>query len=387
MLDSVADVEPQLPEAAKDALTQMIRLHELSVEMSQASSETVMLRLAVQGALRHLRIDRMAVFLKEEDDPQYIRGTWGTDETGKVINESAFRCKLADLSEHEMVRIALRDQNYLAILRDVDLRLDGRVVGKGWNAMIGLWYGDDALGWLACDNLLTQSELLPVDIEILKLFAATLSQAIVRGRAEENLKSLNHDLELRVAARTVELNSANEALEVANAELKKLSRLDGLTGIANRRLFDETLKQEWARCAREGKELSVVMIDVDHFKQYNDHLGHIAGDAALVAVAGALAHSVWRPGDLPARYGGEEFALLLPQTGKEGALSIAERVRDAVRELKLPHPHSSAGEIVTVSLGVASALPPEGTAAKLLTRADDALYLAKEAGRNRVRVD
>ena len=167
--------------------------------------------------------------------------------------------------------------------------------------------------------------------------------------------------------------------------LRQLSFLDGLTGIANRRRFDEVLAREWRRCGRSRLPLSAVMIDVDRFKAYNDLCGHHAGDVCLRTIARVLAEQVRRPADLVARYGGEEFVCLLPETDPAGAARVAETLRAAVEGEGILHPDSPAGPHVTVSLGHATLVPdgdcPPG---RLLALADEHLYAAKKAGRNRV---
>ncbi|MBK1649420.1 diguanylate cyclase response regulator [Rhabdochromatium marinum] len=165
--------------------------------------------------------------------------------------------------------------------------------------------------------------------------------------------------------------------------LENLAMIDGLTYIPNRRRFDQLLSQEWDRACREGHALTLAMIDVDHFKAYNDHYGHGAGDDCLRQVATALNDSLRRPGDFVARYGGEEFAMLLPNTDDPGACTTAERARQAVFDKHLPHAHSSVTDRVTVSIGVASTAPRTPHAEILLKAADEALYAAKHGGRNR----
>ena len=173
-------------------------------------------------------------------------------------------------------------------------------------------------------------------------------------------------------------------LNDANQELQRLSMTDGLTGIANRRMFDVSLAREWRRCMRLGKPLSIVMLDVDHFKKYNDRYGHQQGDDCLKAVAQEVARSAPRPGDLVARYGGEEFVMILSDTGEDGAHWVANRIRQHVAELNLPHADSSYGH-VTVSCGVTSVLPGQDLSAEMLVKsADNALYLSKNQGRNAV---
>ncbi len=173
-------------------------------------------------------------------------------------------------------------------------------------------------------------------------------------------------------------------LEKANAELQRLSVLDGLTGIANRRSFDDHLKQEWKRAARDGRPLSLVLSDIDFFKLYNDHYGHQGGDDCLIQVARALDHTVQRPDDLVARYGGEEFAVILPATDRSQAMEIAEKLRLAVQAIDMPHAKSQVSAIVSLSLGVATVIPEgSGDPAALIERADEALYASKRNGRNR----
>jgi len=194
-------------------------------------------------------------------------------------------------------------------------------------------------------------------------------------------------------------------LDAANQELRRLTSLDGLTGIANRRHFDEMFEHEWRRAMRKGTELSVLMCDIDFFKQYNDACGHLAGDEALRVVAQALCATLDRGGDLIARYGGEEFVAVLPETSPGGALFVAERMKQAIDQLRLANAGSPFGHI-TASFGIATATPvpvhslpsgmrgvadslapgaaPETGPLALLDAADRALYEAKRAGRNRV---
>ncbi|KAA0598037.1 diguanylate cyclase (GGDEF)-like protein [Azospirillum lipoferum] len=167
--------------------------------------------------------------------------------------------------------------------------------------------------------------------------------------------------------------------------LRSLSFLDGLTGIANRRRFDETMVREWRRCARSHLPLSLIILDVDHFKAYNDQYGHQAGDECLRLVAEVLSDHARRPSDLVARYGGEEFVCLLPETDGPGATRVAEGFRTAVAGRRIPHAQSPVAPHVTISLGVATLIPsPEGTPEQLAEMADQLLYRAKRSGRNRV---
>lgn len=167
--------------------------------------------------------------------------------------------------------------------------------------------------------------------------------------------------------------------------LETLSMRDGLTGIANRRRFDDTLLRAWRQSLRQATPLSLIMADIDHFKVYNDTYGHMAGDECLRIVARTLADTLKRPGDLAARYGGEEFAMVLEDTTLAGAAHLAEDMRLAVQSLHMPHQGSDVSETVTVTLGVATSIPRPGQCPETLLRlADRMLYEAKTAGRNRV---
>jgi diguanylate cyclase (GGDEF)-like protein/PAS domain S-box-containing protein len=182
------------------------------------------------------------------------------------------------------------------------------------------------------------------------------------------------------------LIALNAQLESQSQTLRSLAFLDGLTGVANRRRFDESLQTEWRQGLRNPTALGLLLLDVDYFKLYNDHYGHQAGDACLQLVANALRQHIGRPHDLLARYGGEEFVCLLPGTDREGVQAKAEELRQAVMALGLPHERSPVARVVTVSIGFASWIPTDhATPEQLLLAADAALYEAKNAGRNRVR--
>lgn len=189
----------------------------------------------------------------------------------------------------------------------------------------------------------------------------------------------------RLRASERKLLEIREQLEASNAVLQQRSTVDGLTGVANRRVFDATLACEWARAMRSGHSIAVILADIDHFKRHNDQYGHQAGDECLRAVARTLAATVKRTGDLVARYGGEEFAVILPNADGKGATAVAERLRVAVEQIRLAHVGSVTGRDVTISLGVAATVPVRGAAPRsLIEAADAALYQAKAVGRNQV---
>ncbi len=193
---------------------------------------------------------------------------------------------------------------------------------------------------------------------------------------------------IRAMQRLVQMRSAllalTRKLDAANQELVRISSSDGLTGVANRRFFDESISTEWRRARRHSNSIAFLMCDVDNFKLFNDTYGHQAGDDCLRKVAAALSSNTERPGDIVARYGGEEFAVVLPETTMGGALMVAEKIRHAIRELNIPHQHSPGGR-VTISIGIASAAPGfDNPPDDLIRAADKALYRAKREGRDRI---
>ncbi len=214
---------------------------------------------------------------------------------------------------------------------------------------------------------------------VLAAFIALLYRLRVRSLKVRELR-LADEVELR----TRELAEVNDRLQTANRELERLSATDSLTGLANRRRFEESLGDEWRRAARENDALAAIVMDIDVFKAYNDAYGHPAGDECLRRVAAVVARGARRAGEIAARLGGEEFAVLLPGSDEAEALELAERLRTAIAELAIPHLAATDGR-VTASFGVAASAPrPDSPPATLMARADRALYRAKQSGRNRV---
>lgn len=204
-----------------------------------------------------------------------------------------------------------------------------------------------------------------------------LTSALIIYRRTYLLQKQKEDLENLVAKRTIEL-------EAANAQLEMLIRNDALTGVTNRRGFDEKFEEEWRRASRYDAFISILMLDVDYFKKFNDSLGHQEGDKALKMIATALSKLFKRAGEIVARYGGEEFVVLLPAISHGETIEAAERARIEIEELKLSHPSSEVSAVVTVSIGYAIGLPAKkGSSQELILSADKALYKAKENGRNR----
>ncbi len=233
-------------------------------------------------------------------------------------------------------------------------------------------------GILYMENRLARGVFTEDRVEVIRLLAAQASVAIENARLYEQVQDYSHTLEQKVVERTARL-------EQLNRELQGLADRDGLTGVANRRRGDSYLEEVWTRLRREKQPLSVIMLDVDHFKAFNDTYGHQAGDECLVAVAEAVFAQLQRPTDLVARYGGEEFIVILPNTDRNGVAHVGEQIRRAVEEMAIQHAHSSVGAVVTVSAGTASMVPGVmGGTEQLLREADIALYRAKRMGRNQV---
>ena len=234
-------------------------------------------------------------------------------------------------------------------------------------------------GWAVCSELKASVHTANIPI----LFVTALNspedetRALEAGAVDFITKPINTAV-VRARVRT------HLSLKRANDLLRQMAISDGLTGVANRRCFDETLDKEWRRCERAQQSIALIMVDVDCFKAYNDHYGHQKGDSCLAAVAEAIAGCVCRPSDLVARYGGEEFVVLLPDGDEDGARVVAQRILDRVREQGIPHARSSCAPHVTVSLGMAATVPARGKSATgLLADADARLYQAKVTGRDR----
>jgi diguanylate cyclase (GGDEF)-like protein len=195
----------------------------------------------------------------------------------------------------------------------------------------------------------------------------------------QQLQRQNQQLQQQAIA----LAQAKQATEDANQELQRVAYSDSVTAIANRRRFDQHLRQEWQRLARDREPLSLILCDIDYFKRYNDHYGHQAGDFCLKEIAQAMDRIMKRASDLVARYGGEEFAIILPNVRLKGAIHIARLIQMEIRHLEIPHAQSSVSPNVTLSLGISSQIPNlEYQPESLITAADRALYQAKAQGRN-----
>ena len=207
------------------------------------------------------------------------------------------------------------------------------------------------------------------------------------------LTEINSNLDELVSQRTKDLEKSKEKIEQQKLELEKINKnlnqlsfKDCLTGIWNRRKYDETIEIEWRRCLRYKRPIALILLDIDYFKQFNDLYGHMAGDECLIKMGDTLKKSLSRSSDMAARYGGEEFIVLLPDSGKEEAIKIATMLRINIESIKIPHEKSSVSNYVTVSIGVTSTIPNNKSSYDDLFKVvDRALYQAKDAGRNQIK--
>lgn len=302
-----------------------------------------------------------------DSDRQWYKAKVGLEAT-QVSRETTF-CTHAILKPSEVMVIpdARLDQRFAthpAVTADQGVRF---YVGVPLVTPTG-----EALGTL-CAFDLTPHQLEPEQIEILRILSRQVIAQLELRRSIAVLESGITEREQYVG----QLEQYQQTLEVAQVQLEVQSAADGLTGVKNRRAFNISLDKEFARAQRQHSPLSLVMLDVDWFKHFNDSFGHPAGDEALRAVAQIMQQNV-RPYDVVARYGGEEFAAILPATDREGALVIAERCRRAIQSAVWPH------RAVTASLGVATLSADMVSSSDLLTKADKALYQSKQGGRNRI---
>jgi len=279
-----------------------------------------------------------------------------------------------------------------AISGHTDYDTEGYRDYRGVNVM-GAWLWDDDIGFGLTTEIdvqealqsFTQTRLIIIALLMTTvLLSIFLYLILLKAR-----KEIENRLELKVHKHTRELEQARTELETKNYQLEILATTDSLTSLANRRSFDRQLQDEWRRCARDKKPVSLLMIDVDYFKSYNDSYGHQQGDSCLKTIAQCLnnAHVSSRPGDLLARYGGEEFAIILSDTNNDGAIKLAQKIQHEIDNAAIPHTSSNVTDVqhVTLSIGVATdASFKNKTPMTLLNEADQMLYQAKLNGRNNI---
>ena len=247
---------------------------------------------------------------------------------------------------------------------------------RGFNALIKIEKSKQQLSDIALENAKLYEQI--------EKYTDTLEDKVTERTQELEIK--NRQLEQEIQKRKV----IEKALQEVNQKLELLVNVDSLTGISNRRHFDNYLSREWRRLKREQKPLSLILCDVDHFKLYNDTYGHLQGDNCLRQIAQTMAQVINRPADLVARYGGEEFAVILPNTDLSGAHEVAKKLQRLIKDLKLRHKSSLTGQFATISIGISSQIPHQDQSLQdqsledLIITADQALYAAKAQGRDRI---
>jgi diguanylate cyclase (GGDEF)-like protein len=373
----LAQVEQKAAELYKANQQQEI-LFDLVAEIRESLNLETLFKTTAREVRKALRTDRVAIF-QFALESNYISGIFVAENVlpdydsaiAIKVNDHCFGEKYADA--YHQGRIQVLSDVYQAQLKDCHLKVLEQFQIKA-QIVIPLMKRKTLWGLLCVHQCRSSREWETSEIQFIRQIAAQFNVALEHSELLEQSRSQARQLE-----------RANHALELANSQLEKLSKLDALTKIANRRCFDEFLEQEWNRLVQTGNYLSLILFDIDYFKDYNDSYGHLAGDECLIQVARAAKSVLKRPNDLLARYGGEEFIVVLPNTNESGAIKVTKSIQKSIQELSIPHSKKNNDlSFVTVSLGVAIQRPTtKSSAQNLINAADKALYKAKEQGRNR----
>jgi diguanylate cyclase (GGDEF)-like protein len=344
------------------------------------------LKTIVELAINQLDFDRFGILLLSDDNKTQL-GTWGTDEHGELCDESEFYAAIDETLTP--ILTSVQEEGQIIVWNNVEIidfdreKEQGTTnLGNGWNAGYAFWVNGKVKGWIAADNLLTHQPFSEIQQQLFRMMGDFLSQFYTSKKHQEHITRLYEDLvnekdklEINVLQRTMELEKANKALT-------RLASEDPLTGLANRRCFNENLARALSRCQRNQSALCLVMIDIDFFKKVNDTYGHAAGDLVIINIAKVLSKKN-RSHDCLARIGGEEFCIFLDDTNESQGVKIAERLRKEVQDSAITY----GKELIfsTISLGVYQCdFKHIITPSHALNYADQALYDAKNKGRNKV---
>lgn len=335
-------------------------------------------KTTVKEVRRVLRADRVGIF-QFDSDSHYCSGEFVAENVLPEYDSSiAIRVQDKCFGEqyatyYEKGRMQVLSDIYNANLSECHTSVLEQFQIKA-QIILPLTQRSSLWGLLCIHQCRSPRDWTPSEIRFVRQLAAQFTVALEQASMLAQISNQSKHL-----AQTV------QSLETANAQLERLNNLDALTQVANRRHFDSRLEQEWARLKRTQKPLCLIMIDVDHFKLFNDEFGHLAGDRCLQQIAQTMQDVIQRPGDELCRYGGEEFAVILPETDQQGALHIAQEIQRVIQELDIAAPKTSPASTpyVTVSLGIAIQIPKfDSTSYNLVDQADEALYTAKRKGRN-----
>ncbi|NEO57852.1 MAG: diguanylate cyclase [Okeania sp. SIO3B5] len=372
--EQLAEVEQTAKDLRAASQQQMI-LFNLISEIRESLDLDTLFKTTAKEVRKALESDRVGIF-RFHPESNYCYGEF-VSESVLPIYDSALSIKVNDYCfgeqyaiHYQQGRMQVLTDIYNAGLKDCHIQVLEKFQIKA-QIIMPLMMGSKLWGLLCihhCENI---REWTPAEIRFVKQLAAQFSVALEHSHLLAQTRS-----------QADELGNTLDALKQANLKLERLARLDGLTQVPNRRYFDEFLNQEWRRMARQKEFLSLIMLDVDYFKLYNDVYGHQEGDKCLINIAHTAQGVLKCPADLLARYGGEEFAVILSNTDQIGACEVAAQIQSAIKALGLPHP-SGKEQIVTISLGIATQIPSfERTLHTFIGQADRALYEAKQQGRD-----
>lgn len=391
----VAEAAIEAQKAAEMALRQeykkSILLTELTQRIRQSLDLVDILEMASNEIRHFINAERVGIF-KFCSESNYNTGEFVSESVAEGFN-SVLGIKVHDhcfgnqyAMYYQQGKIHLIEDIDKADLKDCHRQFLEQLQIKT-NLVVPLLKGENLWGLLCIHQCSTSRVWQQVEIDFLKQIADQLAIAIIQADIFSKLQNeltQRQRTERQLTERNQQLAFSNEELARATGILEGLVNLDGLTQIANRRCFDARLELEWKRLSRSQQPLSLLLFDVDYFKKYNDCYGHQLGDQCLSKIAQAVQGVVFRPPDLVARYGGEEFVVILPNTNQEGALLIAQRIHLAIQDLGIEHRASTISDLVTISIGLSATIPTyDRSPTVLIAQADQALYRAKEEGRNR----